>query len=367
MFLGCVTSPEGRHRKNVKYLVHDLKPFEEHIRRLFELAAGCLSQEAEAEAESKQSTDASDESRCDPTSALFQHKTPVPMMGRQTYRMWKATLELSTGFVFKSNLLDKPKTLHFFPLEHFPPSVTSGFQVQGYDHLLQYLVHFLQVYFPNLEVILEPLHDVNTDLELISRYHSKTNKKQFLVTDLYAKLHKLTGTQKKDFILGFTWTDLYPKEELNFVLGEASFQHRCAVLSFGRYEPLSYEARDGGCMMEDVDAENENEEESIVVDGDLLWKLLRVATHETSHLFGLNHCVFFECSMNESKSVSEALAQPLVLCPVCLRKMQRFLKFDVLARYRGLLGTCQTLQDAYPSDGLAKTIDWLQRCIEFLS
>ncbi|XP_022083871.1 archaemetzincin-2-like [Acanthaster planci] len=360
-FSCCSNTQEDRDRKNVKYLVHDLKTFEGNVQSLFELSAHCLSL-----SRSRRPTCNNDEvweearegdSRINLESALFQHKSPVPMKGRQTYRMWKATVELSTGLVFKSDLLDKPKTLHFCPLERFPQPVTSGFRIQGYN-LVQYLVHFLQVYFPNLDIRMESVHDINQDLELVSRYHSKTNKKQFLVTDLYAKLHKLTGIPSSDFVLGLTWTDLYPKEELNFVLGEASFRHRCAVLSFGRYEPLSYKRNQG---------DDEPEEESIAVDGDLLWKLLRVATHETCHLFGLNHCVFFNCSMNESTSVAEALAQPLILCPVCLRKIQRFLKFGIVERYRNLLSACQSLQDAYPSEGMQTTVDWLRRCMQFLS
>ena len=94
---------------------------------------------------------------------------------------------------------------------------------------------------------------------------------------------------------------------------------------------------------------------------------LQVATHETSHLFGLNHCVFFECSMNESKSISQALSQPFFLCPICLRKLQRFLKFDVKERYKGLFEVCRTLQEFYPSPGMERTCQWLERCMTFLN
>ena len=57
-------------------------------------------------------------------------------------------------------------------------------------------------------------------------------------------------------------------------------------------------------------------------------------THEICHMFGLQHCYYFECALNESSSIGEAEQQPLFLCPVCLRKLHKVLKFDVAKRYR---------------------------------
>lgn len=54
-------------------------------------------------------------------------------------------------------------------------------------------------------------------------------------------------------------------------------------------------------------------------------------------MFGLAHCSFFHCLMNESSSIPEAERQPLFLCPVCLRKMCTALKFDIRTRYRVML------------------------------
>ena len=54
------------------------------------------------------------------------------------------------------------------------------------------------------------------------------------------------------------------------------------------------------------------------------------------HIFGLSHCNFYECAMNSSSFVSEVDEQPLFLCPICLRKLQKFLKFRLMDRYRKL-------------------------------
>ena len=58
--------------------------------------------------------------------------------------------------------------------------------------------------------------------------------------------------------------------------------------------------------------------------------------HEVCHLFGMHHCTFFACLMNESSNVSQAQNQPLFLCPVCLRKLHKFLKFTIVPRYQRL-------------------------------
>ena len=48
------------------------------------------------------------------------------------------------------------------------------------------------------------------------------------------------------------------------------------------------------------------------------------------------HCSYFACAMNESKSVLQAENQPLFLCLVCLRKLQKAVGFDVVERYTEL-------------------------------
>ena len=50
----------------------------------------------------------------------------------------------------------------------------------------------------------------------------------------------------------------------------------------------------------------------------------------------MHHCTFFACLMNESSSVVQAQNQPLFLCPVCLRKLHKFLQFPIVTRYKML-------------------------------
>ena len=60
--------------------------------------------------------------------------------------------------------------------------------------------------------------------------------------DISDLLHYLKANLPSDgyCIIGLTWVDLYPSEEWNFVLGESSCVDGCAVMSFGHFEPQSY-------------------------------------------------------------------------------------------------------------------------------
>jgi archaemetzincin len=53
-------------------------------------------------------------------------------------------------------------------------------------------------------------------------------------------------------------------------------------------------------------------------------------------MFGIRHCVYYECVMNGSNHLQESDSRPLELCVVCLRKLQSNIKFDILERYKRL-------------------------------
>ncbi|KAG5644538.1 hypothetical protein DXG03_008192 [Asterophora parasitica] len=93
----------------------------------------------------------------------------------------------------------------------------------------------------------------------------------------------------------------------------------------------------------------------------LLWltRLCRTASHELGHCFGMDHCVYYACSMQGSASLVEDARQPPYLCPVDLAKLlyavTRHIHDDTAiatgidestlgaaseARYRALLSFC---------------------------
>jgi len=134
--------------------------------------------------------------------------------------------------------------------------------------------------------------------------------------------------------------DLYPEPSWNFVFGQASLTERVGVYSFARYDPAFY----GEARGQDYQAL-------------LLRRSLKVLTHETGHMFGLAHCLYFRCVMNGSNHLQESDQRPLHLCPVCLRKLQFSVGFDVAKHYEAL---AQFHQQA----GFADEAAWLARRLE---
>jgi archaemetzincin len=175
----------------------------------------------------------------------------------------------------------------------------------------------------------------------VTRRNPFTNNPQILTNDV---LNFLKARIPADAfcVLAITMEDLYPEPSWNFVFGQASVRDRVGVYSFARYDPAFYgEPRAPGYEVL------------------LLRRSCKVLAHETGHMFGLAHCTYFNCLMNGSNHLVEADRRPLHLCPVCLRKLQSSIGFDVLQRYSALEGICRV-------NGFTDEADWLTRRLENL-
>jgi archaemetzincin len=151
-----------------------------------------------------------------------------------------------------------------------------------------------------------------------SRTNRATGRRQILTEDV---LRWLKGRLPEDAfcLLGITMEDLYPEPSWNFVFGQASLRERVGVYSFARYDPAFY----GEARAKDYQKP-------------VLRRSAKVLTHETAHMFGLTHCIYFTCVMNGSNHLQESDRRPLHLCPVCLRKLQFSVGFDVARHYGDL-------------------------------
>jgi archaemetzincin len=176
-----------------------------------------------------------------------------------------------------------------------------------------------------------------------TRRNPFTGNEQILTGDVLAFLR--SRVPRDAFcVLGITMVDLYPEPSWNFVFGQASLRDRVGVYSFARYDPAFYgEAR--GSHYQEL----------------LLRRSCKVLAHETAHMFGLTHCIFFNCVMNGSNHLAESDRRPLHLCPVCLRKLHHSVGFDVVERYRALQRVDQVLGFSDESDWLAQRIKTLEQ------
>ena len=79
-------------------------------------------------------------------------------------------------------------------------------------------------------------------------------------------------------------------------------------------------------------------------------------THEIGHMFGIRHCIYYECGMNGANHIEEIQNSPLYYCAVCFRKLQYAVGFDVMERYQKLINVCGEFGGLFVKDG-----EWLQR------
>ncbi|HEY3055543.1 MAG TPA: archaemetzincin [Thermoanaerobaculia bacterium] len=143
--------------------------------------------------------------------------------------------------------------------------------------------------------------------KITSRRNSASGQRQLLTGDILELLKHRVPTDAF-CVIAASMIDLYPDPSWNFVFGQASLRERVGVYSFARY------------VADDPKL--------------VLRRSCKVLAHETSHMFGVAHCIFYRCIMNGSNHLAESDARPMHLCPIDLRKLQWSVGFDVERRAR---------------------------------
>ena len=220
--------------------------------------------------------------------------------------------------------------VYFLPLGDFPA---------GRGPTLEKLKEFASAFFA-LEVKFLPAEKIGKD-SFSPRENPYTGQRQILTGDILDFLKKKLPDDAF-CLLAITLEDLYPEPSWNFVFGQASLRGRVGVYSFVRYDPAFYGKK------------GEKDAEKLI-----LRRSLQVLAHETGHMFALLHCIHFNCLMNGSNYLEEGDRRPLHLCPVCLRKLQSSVDFDVVERYKKLL-------DFYGKAGLDEEAKWHKKRIEWI-
>lgn len=117
-------------------------------------------------------------------------------------------------------------------------------------------------------------------------------------------------------LVGVTTADLYCGG-LEFAFGLASLDRRVAICSPRRYGTPGT--------------------------SQYLHRTLKNFAHETGHVLGLRHCIFYRCCMNGSNSLAESDGQPLHYCPLCHDKLRHALGFDPDERFDALASFHNTI------------------------
>lgn len=232
-------------------------------------------------------------------------------------------------------------TIYLQPLEDFG-------EARGPE--LDRLQAFAAAFFAMDVVLLSPLEDalptITSRQEALPRkreqpsQREQTGRRQLLTTDIL-NLLRLCQPEDAYCTVGVTLHDLYPGPQWNFVFGQAAPQYRVGVYSLARYMP--WFPGNGG-----------EHDESLV-----LRRSCKVLAHETCHILGMQHCIYYRCLMNGSNHLQESDARPLHLCPVDLRKLHFSTGFAAATRYRRLR--------AFAAEaGFAEEARWLDERLAFL-
>jgi len=97
-------------------------------------------------------------------------------------------------------------------------------------------------------------------------------------------------------MIALTNEDLFPDPTMFFVFGQASFEKRVGVWSLNRLE-------------KNTDRDT------------FLRRTLKIASHETGHMFSMHHCTKYVCVMSGSNHMGEVDSLPIDACPECMAKV----------------------------------------------
>lgn len=177
--------------------------------------------------------------------------------------------------------------------------------------VLQMTSRYLEIYFQTPVKFADPI-PLSIVPENARRLHPQTKDPQIQTIYIIENILKPRMPKDAFCFVAFTSSDLWPGEGWNFVFGQASMEDRIGIWSLYR----------NGDLNKDFKL--------------YLRRAIQTGTHEIGHLFGLDHCIYYECNMNGSNSRFESDQRPLWDCPVCLRKLSWATKMDIIKRYREL-------------------------------
>ncbi len=173
---------------------------------------------------------------------------------------------------------------------------------------------YLEVFY-DLPVQLLPVQKLNATGSNV-RQNRTTRTRQVRTGYILNDVLKRTLPNDAAALIAFTADDLYPDETMKYVFGQASLAERVGVWSLSRLD------------------DNTGEQ-------GFLRRTLKIAAHETGHMFSMRHCTKYECVMSGSNHLAETDRRPIDACPECTAKICWFSDIDQAERYERLEAFCR--------------------------
>ena len=206
------------------------------------------------------------------------------------------------------------RVIYVQPLGDFTPTQRK---------IISLSIEYLHVYF-DLPVETHDSLTLRSIPASARRRHPSWGMSQMLTTYLLDDVLKPRLPKDAMALIALTASDLWPGEGWNFVFGQASLVDRVGVWSIYRFgDPDQSEDSFQRCMV----------------------RTMKIATHETGHMFSMQHCTLFECNMCGGNSLAESDERPMWLCPYCMAKLcwatgskpqRQYERLAALAKARGL-------------------------------
>ena len=250
-----------------------------------------------------------------PHDWLAQHKETG-----QTYAQFRAQVATPAARIFR--------TLRIVPI---------GPLTEGQEAVLAVVRDFLQPFF-GLPLALDPTVSIDDFPPDAQRVLLPWNGHQLLTTYLLNTVLLARRQPTDAAVLGITAVDLYPHPDWNFVFGQASLKERVGVWSMAR---------------------NGDPDESAGMRDLCSMRTVMTATHETGHMFGIRHCIAYQCGMNGANHSAERDSQPLEFCPECQAKLWWTLQLDPVSRSRALEAASRKHGFANAAEGFARQAEVL--------
>jgi archaemetzincin len=188
------------------------------------------------------------------------------------------------------------------------------------EEIIQQTAQFMQAYFA-LPVRVRDALPTTVVPAQARRVHPTRRVEQMLTTHIILEILKPRLPKDAVVMIGLTASDLWPGGDWNYVFGQASLGERVGVWSLYRFG---------------------NPDESPQSRQLCLRRTLKLATHETGHMFSMMHCTLYECNMCGTNHLAESDRRPMWLCPHCLAKLCYATDADPDRRFDRLISFCQS-------------------------